>query len=657
MHSIFPIVCLVLIALPGSQRAYGQSDTTDVDFELESLLAMPVSSAAKYDQKVLDAPASVTIITAKDIEEYGYQTLAEILASQRGFYVSYDRNYDYAGVRGFGRPTDFNNRLLVLIDGTAMNESTYTAVGIGSDLGIPLAAIDRIEIVRGPGSALYGTSAMFAVINIFQKRQTEGVDVRLRAGSQNNKEAQAVVSNRFSNGLDVLVAGGWASARGGSLYFPEYDSPETNNGIARNLDWDRRHEVLDSLGFRGATLQVRSNDRTKGVPTGAWGALFNDKESATRDGMTSAMMSYGRDLKRGQHVFARAYASSYVYDGTIPYEFEGVRYEAGDEARSRWVGGEVQFRWDPNAALRMIVGLDAQRHMRASYLYKDEDELLASFDAPYSFWGAFAQAEYEIVHDLVLTASARRDQNSFVGGAFSPRAALLYKLSERGAIKALYGEAFRAPSPNELYYEDPIADFKRSVNLRPERIRTTELVWEQQVSRALSGSVALFNYGMRDLIDTINDPVDSLNAFVNAFRVRANGVEAELNIRMPAGMRGFASYTLQDAREKESGRTLSNSPRHLLKSGIVIPLAPRITSSIIVRRESARRTVYDTQTSPFLLADAKVSLHEKSNRLAIEFRVRNIFNASYAYPGGFEHVQDRIVQDGRAFHVGLSLSL
>ncbi len=657
MISRLLILCVVLIAVPGVHQAYGQSDSTEIDFELESLLAMPVSSAAKYDQRVLDAPASVTIITAQDIEEYGYQTLAEILANQRGFYVSYDRNYDYAGVRGFGRPTDYNNRLLVLIDGTAMNESTYSAVGIGTDLGIPLAAIDRIEIVRGPGSALYGTSAMFAVINIFPKRQSEGVDVRLRTGSQNNNEAQAVFSDRFSNGLDVLVAGGWANSRGGSLYFPEYDSPETNNGIARNLDWDRRHEVLGSLGFRGATLQVRSNDRTKGIPTGAWGALFNDKESATRDGMTSATLSYGRDLQAGQHLSARAYASSYVYDGTYPYEYEGSRYVAGDEALSRWVGGEVQFRWDPNAALRMVVGLEAQRHLRASYLYEDNDELLASFDAPYSFWGAFAQAEYEIVHDLVLTASARRDQNSFVGGAFSPRAALLYKLSERGALKALYGEAFRAPSPHEFYYEDPIAGFKQSVNLSPERIRTTEFVWEQQVSRDLSGSVAIFNYRLRDLIDTINDPVDSLSTFVNAFRVQANGIETEINARMPAGIRGFASYTLQDARDTESARTLSNSPRHMLKGGMVIPLTSRITTSLLVRRESARRTVYDTETSPFFLADATLSLHDKSHRLSIEFRVRNLFNTTYTYPGGFEHVQDSIMQDGRIIHLGLSLSL
>lgn len=87
------------------------------DIPLDSLLNMRISTASKYNQTMNEAPASVTIITSEDIERYGYRTLEDVFAGVRGFYISNDRNYSYVGVRGFGRPTDYNNRILLLIDG------------------------------------------------------------------------------------------------------------------------------------------------------------------------------------------------------------------------------------------------------------------------------------------------------------------------------------------------------------------------------------------------------------------------------------------------------------------------------------------------------------------------------------------------------------
>src|SRR5688572_2566079 len=101
---------------------------------LDALLSTPISTAAKYEQKIGDVAASVTVITAEEIARYGWRTLADVLAGVRGVYTTSDRGYTYLGVRGIGLSTDYNNRFLILINGTAMVESVSGSIDIGSAL-------------------------------------------------------------------------------------------------------------------------------------------------------------------------------------------------------------------------------------------------------------------------------------------------------------------------------------------------------------------------------------------------------------------------------------------------------------------------------------------------------------------------------------------
>ncbi|RKY92668.1 TonB-dependent receptor, partial [candidate division KSB1 bacterium] len=176
---VYISICLI------SHGGLTQSEQDIKDFSLNALLNIKISTAAKYAQKVSEAPASVTIITSEDIERYGYRTLDEILMSVRGFYTRNDRNYVYVGLRGFSRLTDYDNRILVLLDGHTLNEDIYGAPSFGTDLGIDPNIIERVEIVRGPGSALYGTGAMFAIINIITKKGNiiDGLNLRAETGS------------------------------------------------------------------------------------------------------------------------------------------------------------------------------------------------------------------------------------------------------------------------------------------------------------------------------------------------------------------------------------------------------------------------------------------------------------------------------------------
>ncbi len=115
-----------------------------------------VYSASKEMQSISDALSSVTVVTADQIQKHGYRTLAEILQSVSGFYITNDRDYRFVGVRGFGRLGDSNNRILVLIDGHRINDNVFGEPYLGTEFLVDVDLIERVEIIRGPSSSLYG---------------------------------------------------------------------------------------------------------------------------------------------------------------------------------------------------------------------------------------------------------------------------------------------------------------------------------------------------------------------------------------------------------------------------------------------------------------------------------------------------------------------
>ena len=182
------VFILLFILLASSQLVHAENSTSDLKkLSLEQLMDIEVESvygASKFEQKVTEAPSSVSIVTADDIKKYGYRTLADILRSVRSFVITSDRNYSYIGVRGFGRTGDYNSRILVLVDGHRINDNIYEQALIGEDFIIDVDLIDRVEVIRGPGSSLYGNNAYLAVISVTTRKASNygGVEASGAAG-------------------------------------------------------------------------------------------------------------------------------------------------------------------------------------------------------------------------------------------------------------------------------------------------------------------------------------------------------------------------------------------------------------------------------------------------------------------------------------------
>ncbi len=654
---------LFLIAVFSSISVLAQEEEqSEFSRSLDSLLNVKVQTSSKYWQKASQSPNSVTIISSADIENLGFRTLDEVLNSVRGFYTSYDRNYSYLGVRGFGRPTDYNNRTLLLLNGHTINDNFYGSAPVGMDFGLDLCSVDRIEIVRGPGSALYGSGAMFAIVNVITKTGS-AVDVtRVEgyAGSYGRREASVLIGNKHKRGLNVLISSNWRDIKGQDLYFKEFDTDATNHGIAEGLDWTKQWSLMTTISYGSLSFQGALLDSRKGIPTAPFGTLFNDPNCWTLDRTGLLELKYEDELDASSALMARGYLDEYHYEGAYPYE----SLQTFDGTVSRKVGSEIQYRWDTSPQNRFVVGSEFYRVYRSTYYYKSLSETYFNKDFPYSGASEYVQDEWQLTELIALDAGLRLDAWSHLAPTLSPRIALVTNPWTTGVVKILLGQAFRAPSNYELYYEDTSSfpGVKASTGLSHEKISTVELVLEQRLSSSVSGAVSLYYNQIKGLIDQELDPVDSLYQYRNVSKARAVGVSGEIVARFKGGIVLDASASYGQARDLESGSLLTNSPATLLKANCSLPIAEFLRVGTTVRHESGRKTVYDTETSPFFLADLYITARLEMLRTPVSgapllmLRIRNLTNKLYAYPGGYEHVQPAIVQDGRTIVAGLALT-
>ncbi len=279
---VFILVAVATLLMPSAVTAQVSAPLRDLSLDdLMGVKVQPVFGASERLQPVTEAPSSVTIVTAADIRRYGYRTLADILRGARGFFVSDDRNYSYVGARGFGLPGDYNTRVLLLLNGHKVNDNVYDQAYIGAELGIDPAMFERVEIIRGPSSSLYGTNAFFAVVNIVTRTGAalNGASAVAEVGSMGELLMRGSFGQELAPGIDLALSGTYGRSDGMQrIYFPTLDSPDTNNGVAENLDGERLRAFYGRLRFHDLTVTATHGRRLKYVPTASFFTLFNNQD-------------------------------------------------------------------------------------------------------------------------------------------------------------------------------------------------------------------------------------------------------------------------------------------------------------------------------------------------------------------------------------------
>ena len=651
-------ICICICLVPFLANGYDASADSP-EMNIEDLMNVPVYGASRFGQQINEAPGSVSIVTSEEIKKYGYRTLADILRSLRGFYVTYDRNYAYAGIRGFLRTGDWNSRILILLDGNRINENVYGSANIETGFIIDIDLIDRVEVIRGSNFSLYGNNAMFAVINVITKkgRDLGSPEISGEVGSFDTYKGRFSYGNSFRNGMELVLSSSLYDSKGQDLFFKKFDTPSMNNGVAEDCDYDRNYSFFSKLSYRDFTFEGAYVERTKGIPTASYETDFNDPRNRSVDEYGILSVKYEHIFANSLTLLARLFYGTFEVHGD--YIYEGIVNK--DLGEGEWWGAEVLLNKTVMERHNITVGGEYDINIKQNQKNYDKDPFYLYTDDKRRSdnWSLFIQDEFRIFKDFILNAGIRYDYFSSSGETTNPRVALIYSPFKKTTLKFLYGTAFRAPNAYELYSNDGMS-LKPNPDLRSETMRNYEFIAEQSIGDHLWGSIGWFFYRVKNLISQEIDLYDELGRleYRNVGQVNGKGLEFEIDGKWDNGLRGRISYTFQKVEYDSTGEPLINSPKHLAKFNLIAPLLnDKLFAGTEVQYTSKRKTLSGRWTDGFFVTNLTLFSQRLLKGLEVSASVYNLFDKKYSDPGGEEHLAEErpslyvIEQDGRTFRV------
>jgi iron complex outermembrane receptor protein len=558
---------------PAVATERGKEDLASL--ELEQLVELPVefvSGVSKYEQSIRQAPASVTVLTAADIRNYGWRTLADALRSAPGFHIRSDRFYEYIGNRGFTRPYDYNSRTLVLIDGHRVNDAIYQQGSIGTEFLLDPDLIDRIEIIRGPGSSIYGSSAFNGAINIIPKkgRELAGGQIAVSGDSNPGAKGRISVGNRTPSGVEYLISATASDTRGESNFaLPQSWRDATGSKVdnASQANGTIQKQAFARVSWRGLESEAAFSERKKEVLPTIYTTLIDPTSNATDQRGYWLLRATGAPLPDAT-LTAKTGVDYYHYDGHFrPKVYDFKQYQ--QNATSVSLNHEVRWHQNFVEGHSVLLGLEAQNNLRL-----DNDAVVLDDPAKSNHHtressnavSPFAQIDYQLLKPLRLSLGARYDYYSTGESAVTPRVGLIWDASPSTTIKLLYGESFRVPNLEERNPAE--ADSIINPDLAPEKSQSWELSCNQQLSTVWSTDARLYFTDSKDLI--VFNRITKSNE--NTAQYTTLGGELEASARFNSGLHLRGSATLQRTQDEVTSGDAGDAPQLLGKLNATAPI-------------------------------------------------------------------------------------
>lgn len=666
--SIVQLLALLLtVASAASAHSAPQSEEEELALAYGDKSFVTIATGTR--QPIARAPSVATVITAEDIAAIGAADLDEVLETVPGLHVArspigYNPIYIIRGIY-----SQYNPQVLMLVNGIPI-----TGVNVGDRSiiwgGMPVENIARIEVIRGPGSALYGADAFSGVINIITKTaaDADGTQLGLRAGSFNSRDAwvqhggtwggfdaaaylrvgrtdgqrriiaaDALSSTPFSlapgpvnvgrdaiDGRLDLSRDKWRLRAG----YQQRDNGGTGAGIASALDPQGRNfgeRVSTDLTYQDANFApdldvtaqasylyiTEQSDLTLYPP----GTDFNPAP-----GVDFPNGTIGNPYKWERHL---RFNLSAAYTGLQSHK---LRFGAGTQDDNLYRIKETR-----NYTLVQIPGGFVPVPLGSVQDVTD----VAPFIRPHSrrVNYVYAQDEWAFTQDWYLTAGLRHDQYSDFGGTTNPRVALVWETAYNLTSKLLYGRAFRPPSFAELYnINNPVA--LGNPNLKPETNESTELAFAWQAASSLQANLNLFRYQMKDILRFVQNPDNSYTA-QNAGRQHGQGMEVELVWDANQSLRLSGNYAQQQSIDEATNQDAGNAPRHHIYARADWRFMPRWTLDTQLNYVADRkREPGDTRPAiaDYHTVDLTLRNQKRSSDWDFAFKVLNLFDADAREP-------------------------
>lgn len=595
-----------------SGTAAGQQQTVQLD-EL-------VVSATGFEQKITDAPASISVISAEELEQHNYSNLAEALENVEGVDVRQSTGKTGGlniSIRGL--PSDYT---LILIDGRRQNPpGNVTPNGFNStqtSFMPPLSAIERIEVIRGPMSTLYGSDAIGGVVNIITKKVSDEWtgSVTLEHSFQENRDfgdtgkTSFYVSGPIREGLLGLALRGSVYDREASDLDFEDGSEVTKRGAApvdgRNHNIGARLTLLPAQGHEiyldlDRSRQVYNNDECQlGTrdgfdrncdpdPTTANG--YEDELRFQRDQLALGSTS---QLGFGTWSNDLTYNETETLGRTIPGTI-GTPYAPPYD---NLIGGddrELKAR-DTVFDSKLVSPLSDSHLVTIGGQYRSSRLKDGLADTTYrqDSWAVFAEDEWNLLQDLTLTLGGRYEDHDAFSGHFTPRAYLVWNASPSWTFKGGVSEGYKTPDINDLHDGINGVTGQGTVltigtpDLEPEKSTNFEVGAYFDNLDGFSANATVFYTRFRDKIDDGTDivitgdpkiPDGTYSQLDNIGKAETRGVELASSWDFAPGWRLNGSYTYTDSEQKSGdnkGEPLTNTPEHVVLARLTWSATPKL---------------------------------------------------------------------------------
>lgn len=661
------------------------------EFEAECLwLACDetVSIATRRETPISKAPSIITVITAEEIKNLGYRTLSDILRILPGF--EFIKTSSYGVVSPIVRGLQGAEKVKVLLNGHLVNTPTDGSVFDRFD-DFPIENIKKIEVIRGPGSALYGESALLAVINIltFDAKDIDGVKVTSGYGSFDTYEENIVFGKIFGK---VEISGmfhyrqtegfdGTIKSDGQTILDEAYG---TDASMAPGKVHDGRQEFDINLKMVYQNFYVEgwylNKDREPFV--GPRAALNDETDIETNSLFCEA--GYKNTFEEKFTLKPRIYYDQFDNNSFLEFYPENTRLFVDSDSNGvpdtfytytdgllasvkgiqRVAGAEIAFDYDIFDGNTVTLGTEyryikqSDTHFSSNYnpFSRKPLESLQDFTDSYGFypdatrkiWSIYLQDTWDITDTINLTLGIRHDEYNDFGNAISPKAGLTWAFIKNASLKFLYGEAFRPPSLFEL----------RNVtfgneDLDAETIRTYDLGLSYRFNKYVTSSINYFYNDVKDLIQVTF--TQNKLSYENVTNAHIQGVEMETKVDIAKGNYLFMNYTFQDP-EDNHGNDLPFTAKHKGNFGVNVHYWKYINTNLSTF-VSGKRTREEGDTRDDLPAYALLNLsvigREFFKTMEVQGTVYNLLDKDYNDPGPAS-IPDDLPRPGRTFFVSLS---
>ncbi|MES2850644.1 MAG: TonB-dependent receptor [Bacteroidota bacterium] len=646
-----------------------------INLSLEELMNINVVTATRTSQKITEAPATMNVITSKQIKERGYTQLEDALRDIPGIDFIHINGYVPTLIYFRGMYGAENLRALMMINGIPENNI------IGSnDMAGPaysLHNVDKIEVIWGPASAVYGANAFGGVINIITKKGADikGLQYQKGYGSFNTSTDNLQFGISKSN-FDVALSGSLYSTDG-----PKFKNRDPNYTASYV---DKAYSLNAAISYTYKKSKSTIAGRIYNTPMG-WGTFLNSptvflglpSQGYGNSGVIGLIARDVRGEKSGlEEPFARTFYVQEEYSPSSKLNFlaRAIYRETGISERSYAYitidgrklyrvpttsystrkGGEVNFNYAPGNKLQLSGGLQyfVENIEKGSRKINVDDStvfLLDGRDTLLNLYSTFQERQYDIRNNFGsylqliwntnflrktnVTLGARYDHNNYYGSPVSPRLAIVSQPDERTTVKLLFGTAYRAPTNTEIYQAP--ADVK----LKVEKALTIEANFIYKLSSKILWQLNGFHNEITDAISltTLGNPGENKNPV----ELNINGFETRFDLVLNKSISGYANFTFQDA----SGRnTVTRVQRKVpgiatVKGNLGVTFRKEelgsfnISGNWVGKRRVPITDPYGPVDGYFLTNISIVSEHFFDKRINAAITINNLFNVTYLDPG------------------------